>query len=229
MRDGVPIPKAAWQSKKARDLLKLLVTSRRPVHREQLMELLWPDTDAAKSGNRLSVLLSMVRDVLQPQRDGHEPLATDGNSVWLDRQQVTIDVEEFLAQARLALDAHRRRARDATARLLGAEASYTGDLLEDDPYQEWAQSLAEEVRATHVALLRALVFRLREAGDVDGVVRYTLRLLAHDDYDEQAHLDLVKVQLEAGHLGEARRRYRLYVQRMKEMRVLPRPMPIVRR
>jgi DNA-binding SARP family transcriptional activator/tetratricopeptide (TPR) repeat protein len=229
MRDGVPIPKAEWQSKKARDLLKVLVTRRRPVHREQLMELLWPDTDIAKSGNRLSVLLSMVRDVLQPQRDGHEPLATDGNSVWLDPQQVTIDVEEFLAQASLALDAHGRRARDATARLIGAEAGYTGDFLEDDPYQEWAQSLAEEVRATHVALLRALTRRLREAGDVDGVVRYTLRLLAHDGYDERAHLDLVAVQLEAGHFGEARRRYRLYAQRMKELQVVPRPMPIVRR
>ena len=229
IRDGVPIPKTAWQSKKARDLVKLLVTRRRPVPREQLMELLWPGTDGTRSGNRLAVLMSTVRDVLAPERDCDGPLATDGTAVWLDRQLVSIDVEEFLARAVLVLDVHRSRAPDALAWLIEAETGYTGDFLEDDPYHDWAQPLAEEVRATHVALLRALVGRLREASDVDGIVRYTLRLLAHDPYDEQAHLDLVTVQLEAGRLGEAHRRYRLYAQRMNEMGIAPRPMPRLRR
>jgi len=229
IRDGVPIPNTAWQSKKARELVKLLVTRRRPVPREQLMELLWPGTDGTRSGNRLSVLMSTVRDVLAPERDCDGPLATDGTAVWLDRRLVNIDVEVFLARAVLALDAHRSCARDSLAWLVEAETGYTGDFLEDDPYHDWAQPLAEEVRAAHIALLRALVGRLREASDIDGIVRYTLRLLAHDPYDEQAHLDLVTIQLEAGRLGEAHRRYRLYAQRMKEMRIAPHPMPVVPR
>lgn len=225
LRDGVAVPKHTWQSRKARELLKILVARRRPVPREQLMELLWPEVGPAKSGNRLSVLLSMVRDVLQPEHASGEPLATDGNVVWLDRSQVHVDVEEFLDHAEAALEAHRLGRDDATAQLAMAVAAYTGDFLEDDPYPEWASPLAEDVRATHIAMLRALVARLRTAGDVDGVVRYTLRLLGQDPYDEEAHLDLVGTMLDAGRLGEARRHYDIYARRMKDIGVVPRPLP----
>ncbi|MGH3616017.1 MAG: BTAD domain-containing putative transcriptional regulator [Pseudonocardia sp.] len=227
--DGVPVPKAAWQSKKARDLLKLLVTRRRPVPREQLIELLWPEVDPARAGNRLSVLLSMVRDVLQPQRPDAGPLVTDGHAVWLDLRQVDVDVENFLGHAEGALEAHRRGVPGVIGRLVEAEAAHTGGFLEDDPYQDWAEPLAEEVRAAYIAVLRAVTVRLREAGDVDGVVRYMLRLLNMDGYDEQVHLDLVAVLLEAGRLGEARRRYQIYVRQMGDIGVAPGRMPRVTR
>ena len=227
LREGAPIPNNAWQSKKARDLLKILVTRRRPVSRDHLMELLWPGVEPARSGNRLSVLLSTVRDVLaSPPRDTDAmPLVTKGNTVWLDRTRASIDVEEFLSHAGTALEAHRRGQADATDRLLAAESEHTGDFLEEDPYQEWAEPVADEVRATYIALLRAVVFRLRAAGDVERAVRYSLRLLEQDCYDEQAHLDLMQIQLDADHHGEALRRYRIYVRRMTELGIEPRPFP----
>lgn len=229
VKDGSPVPTTAWQSKKARELLKILVAHRRPVAREQLIELLWPGTVTARSGNRLSVVLSVVRDVLQARRGDNGPLGTDGTSVWLDGRRVSIDVEEFLTRARRALSAHDSGGAHATAQLVEADTIHNGEFLEDDPYHEWAQPLAEEVRATHTSLLRALAARLREAGEIDGAIRYLLRLLAYDGYDEQAHLDLVTVHLEAGHFGEARRRYLIYTKRMKEVRVAPQPMPVMRR
>ena len=239
-RDGVPISRTGWQSRKARQLLKIIVARRlRPVPREQLMELLWPDADPVKAGNRLSVLLSTLRTVLQPAGNGgggagggnggngvaeHGPLVTDGSSVWLDRALVDVDVERFLEHAGAALDTHRRDGADAVPRLVAAEAAHAGGFLEDAPYEEWAAPLAEEVRATHVALLRALVLRLRGAGEVDEVVRYSLRLLDKDRYDERAHLDLADVLLAAGRHGEARRRYRIYRQAMAELGITPQPL-----
>jgi DNA-binding SARP family transcriptional activator len=224
IRDGFPVPNSAWKSKKARDLLKVLVARRRPTSRDQLIELLWPEVDPALAGNRLSVLLSTVREVLQPEPTSEGPLVTIDGAVSLNPSQVRVDVEDFLAQATAALDADRAKAPDATARLANAVTAYTGGFLEDDPYQEWAVTLAEEVRATHIALLRALAGRLRDALDTDAVVRYTLRLLEQDCYDEEAHLNLVGVLLSAGHLGQARRHYKNYVRRMKEIGVRPRPL-----
>jgi DNA-binding SARP family transcriptional activator len=58
--------------------------------------------------------------------------------------------------------------------------------------------------------------------------RRTLRLLAHDDYDdydEQTHLELVRGLVRAGRRGEARRRYRAYCQRMTQLHVTPAPFP----
>lgn len=72
-RRGTVVPASAWQSRKARDLLKVLMCRRgRPIHREQLMELLWPDEDPKRTSNRLSVALSTVRAVLDPER-AHPP------------------------------------------------------------------------------------------------------------------------------------------------------------
>jgi DNA-binding SARP family transcriptional activator len=224
-RDGVAVPTAEWQSRRARDLLKILVSRRRPVPREQLMELLWPDEDPAKQGNRLSVLLSTVRGILDPDRDKQIEgcLCTDGTSVWLDG--VDVDVEDFLATAAAALDADARGERNAVGDLLAAESRYTGAFLEDDPYQEWAADLGEDVRATYLAVLRPLSRRLRHDGDADRAVRYLLRLLGEDRYDERAHLDLVTTLLEAGHLGEARRRYELYTRHISEIGVAPQRFP----
>ncbi|MGH3564884.1 MAG: AfsR/SARP family transcriptional regulator [Pseudonocardia sp.] len=185
IRDGVPVPHTAWKSKKVRDLLKILIARRRPTPRDQLMELLWPEADPAVAGNRLSVLLSTVRDVLQSQSAGEGPLVTTGGAVSLNRAQVSVDVDDFLTRATAALDADRAKSPDATARLEATLAAHTGDFLEEDPYQEWAAALTEEVRATHIAVLRALSARLRDAGDTDVVVRYTLRLLELDPYDEK--------------------------------------------
>ncbi len=224
IREGVPVPHTAGKSKKARDLLKILIARRRPTPRDQLIELLWPETEPAVAGNRLSVLLSTLRDVLQPHPAGEGPLVTTGGAVSLNRAQVSVDVDDFLTGATAALDADRAREPDATARLAAAITAHTGDFLEEDPYQEWGAALAEEVRATHIALLRALSVRLRNVGDTDAVVRYTLRLLEQDCYDEEAYLNLVGVLFDAGRLGEARRHYQTYVRRMREIDVRPSPL-----
>jgi ATP/maltotriose-dependent transcriptional regulator MalT/DNA-binding SARP family transcriptional activator len=224
-RDGMQVGKAEWQSKKARDLLKILVTHRRPVPRDRLQELLWPGVDPGKSGNRLSVLLTTLRDILQPGRDEAGPLRSDGSTVWLDRSRVRVDVDEFLSRADIALGAVRSGEPDAQELLLAALDARGGELLEDDPYDEWAAPLAEEIRARHTAVLRALMTSFRATGDVDGVIRYGLQLLEQDPYDEEVRLDLVAALLDAGRLGEARRHYEVYARRMREIDVEPRPMP----
>jgi ATP/maltotriose-dependent transcriptional regulator MalT/DNA-binding SARP family transcriptional activator len=217
IRDGLPIPYVAWKSKKARDLLRILVARRRPTPREQLMELLWPEVEPAVAGNRLSVLLSAVRDVLQPHPEGEPPLITTDGAVSLNLSQVKIDVEEFLSRATAALNADRADDPTATELLTAALDTYTGAFFEDDPDQEWASWLAEEVRATHIAVLRALAARMRRAGDTDAAVRYTLRLLEQDNFDEPAHITLIGALTDASRLGEARRHWETYRRCMNEV------------
>ena len=228
IRDGTPVPSFVWQSKKARHLLKILIARRKATSREQLVDFLWPEIHRAKGGNRLSVLLWTLRNVLQPHANAG-PLASDGSAVWLDRNQANVDVDKFLTDAVAALAAHRGGQPDAAERLRTAITAYTGNFLEGDAAQDWAISLAEEVGVTHIALLRGLAARLRHTGDIDEAIRYLLQLLGQDPFDEQAHLDLINMQLGAGHLGEARRHYHIYVQQMKEVDVHPQPLPLERR
>jgi ATP/maltotriose-dependent transcriptional regulator MalT/DNA-binding SARP family transcriptional activator len=231
LRAGEPVPAEEWQSRKARDLLKVLVARRgRAVPREALMEALWPDEDPAKLSNRLSVALSTVRTVLDPDRrhPGDRFVKADKHVVAL--AHVPVDVEEFLAAAAAGLDrfASGERA-EALSLLTAAEATFTGDFLEDDPYEDWAVSLREEARAAYLAVARTLARAAAEAAEHDQAVRYHLRVLERDAYDEEAHLGLVATLVAAGRHGEARRRYRIYGEQMGELGVEAAPFPSARR
>lgn len=128
-RDGLPVPATAWQSPKGTELLKILITQRGPVSRKHLIDLLWPQADPAVASNQLSVLLSAIRQVLQPS-NGTEPLGSDGSEVWLDHAGVVVDVEQFLTLAVAALHAHRSNQRNATALLHAAATAYTGTFFQ---------------------------------------------------------------------------------------------------
>jgi DNA-binding SARP family transcriptional activator len=196
------------------------------------MELLWPDEPPGRLGNRLSVALATVRSVLE--RGRAQPLDqivhADADAVWLDRAHVWIDVEQFLSAARTALQAAQKsRGVDAIPALAAAEAAYAGDFLEEDAFADWAVGLREEARAAYLTVARALAEAHVAAGDLDAAARYTLRILERDAYDEDAHLLLVSTLDRSGRYGEARRQYRGYVGRMRELDVEPMAYPMADR
>ncbi|HET9242732.1 MAG TPA: tetratricopeptide repeat protein, partial [Gaiella sp.] len=228
VRDGEAVALAEWQSRKARDLLKMLVARRgRPTPRDALMEALWPGQSPGPLGNRLSVLLSTVRGVLDPDRrfDQDHFVGADKNAIWLETENVVLDVEVFLAGARQALDRHRTGSADSVSHLAAAERAYGGDFLEEDAYEDWAIALREEARTTYTEVVRALADATVRDGDTDGATRYFLRVLERDAYDEPAHLGLVAALQSAGRHGEARRYYRGYCARMDEIGIEPAPFP----
>lgn len=226
--DGDPVPAAAWQSKKAREALKVLLARRgRPVHREELMELLWPGEDPGRTANRLSVALSVIRSVLDPGklRAPDTYVVGDRTSVGLAMDRLAVDVESFLAEARRGLDLARTAADGARVVLDRAEAAYRGSFLEEDPYEDWATPLREEARVAYLAVTRALAGLASGDGDADGACRYHLRILQIDRYDEAAHLGLIAEMTRGGRHGEARRLYREYCARMAELDVEAAPFP----
>ena len=120
VRDGEAVPTTAWQSKKARDLLKILVARRgRATTRDTFFELLWPDDDPEPLGNRLSVALATVRSVLDPEKryPAEYFVPADKGSIALDLDHIELDVEAFLTEAAAAsrLARERRQVRSAVA------------------------------------------------------------------------------------------------------------------
>ncbi|MGH3059054.1 MAG: BTAD domain-containing putative transcriptional regulator, partial [Gaiellaceae bacterium] len=229
VRDGVPIPLAAWQSKKARDLLKVLVARRgRPTPRDVLAEALWPDGDPSRVGNRLSVALSTLRSVLDPDRQSEpDRFVTAGReAIGLELESLDVDVERFFAEATAGLELHRRgEMAAARERLAAAEAVYAGDFLEEDAYEDWSVALREEARSTYIGVARRLAETAIARGELDPAARYLLRSLEKDPYDEEAHLTLVALLASGGRHGEARRAYRTYTARMGEISVEAAPFP----
>jgi DNA-binding SARP family transcriptional activator len=226
-RHGEPVAHAEWRSRKARDLLRMLVARRgTPLARETVIEAMWPDEPVDRSTARLSVTLSTLRAVLDPNKTvpADHYVASTGGALWLRVSHIDIDVETFLTEARAAM-ARRGAGQDTLDELARVEARYTGDFCGEDLESPYLSGLRDEARAMYISTLRALADAYANRDDPDGAGRCLLRLLGQDPYDEPAHLALVRTLDRAGRYGEARRMYRLYAARMTELDVEPAAYP----
>jgi DNA-binding SARP family transcriptional activator len=226
---GQPVPFAAWQSKKARTLVKILVARRgRATSRDRLMEVLWPDEPAEALTRRLSVALATARAVLDPDRShpSDQFIVADKDTIRLDLANLQVDIERFLLLATNGLTMHREgRLAEAWTALQAAEATYAGDFLEEDRYEDWATATREEALAVYQSTVMTLARIAAGSGDHNAAVRYYLRILEQDGYNERAHLGLVAALERDGRRGEARRQYRRYAERMAQIQVPVAPFP----
>ncbi|WP_141715222.1 AfsR/SARP family transcriptional regulator [Micromonospora rhizosphaerae] len=229
LRDGEPLTNSAWQSKKARDLLKVLVARRgRSTPRDFLMDVLWPDEDPGRLGNRLAVAVSTVRAVLDPGKR-HDPqhyLVSDRDSLRVDLTHLRVDVEEFLAEARRGLALlHAGDGASALPVLARAQSAYDGDFLEENVYDDWSNSLREEARDAYLCATRALAKIAEKAGDPASAAEHWRRVLECDPWNAEGDLGLARCLEGQGRHGEARRRYGTYVARMRELGLTVEPFP----
>lgn len=137
--------RAEWTSRKARQLLKMLVAAQGvPTSREVFMDVLWPGEAAASLSNRFSVAVNVIRRALDPERrrPTQHHVVTDGDSIRLDTAHVDVDLERFLALARKQDDASR----------LAAKGLYRGAAFSEEPYADWAVEVRD-----HAAHARRLL------------------------------------------------------------------------
>jgi DNA-binding SARP family transcriptional activator/tetratricopeptide (TPR) repeat protein len=174
---GVDVADDAWGRRSAAGLVKLLALApERRLHREQVIDALWPEVGVAEAGPRLHKAAHFARRSLGEQTSG---VALRGDVVLLlPDDHVDVDAARFESEARSALEGGDA---DSAAAVLD---TYCGDLLPDDLYEPWAEEARERLR-----MLRADL--LRRAG------RWEV-LLQDDPMDEEAHVALARRMALAG-------------------------------
>ena len=183
--DGAPISGDAWRSRRAADVVKLLALApEHRMHRAQVMEALWPESDPEASGSNLRKALHFARHAT-----GDEQAIVNEQGVLglCPDARVETDVERFETAALRALDA----GDDALSR--AAADLYRGDLLPDDRYEAWSMEARGRLHRRYVDVLRA--------GSLWD------RLAEEDPTDEQAARALMRTHLDAGERREAIRRF----------------------
>src|ERR671937_650000 len=137
--DGRPVPPDAWRRRKGADLVKLLALApRHRLHREQVMESLWPERESEPGTANLRKAIHYARralgDVAAIRLEG------DMLVLW-PTGDLQVDIEVAEATAANAL---------ATGRDLEAAADlFTGELLPEDRYAPWAEAARERLLARH--------------------------------------------------------------------------------
>lgn len=215
--DGTSV-ELGWRLRKAETLIKLLALQPGHLaHRDQLLELLWPQLTPDAGTNQLRKALHVARRSLDPDPEAAarflvrrgEVLAFRPDAVW-------VDMATFERAAALAR-------REAT--VVGYEAAlavYGGELLPDDRYEEWALEPRRLLEEEVVDLLVELAGILEGQGELAQAASSLESAMALRPFHEEAAAALMRVHALAGHRAEALRRYeRLRADLLEELGVEP--------
>ena len=198
--DGRAVPADEWRRRHAAALVKVLALAPgRRLHREQVIDTVWPDDSLEQAVPKLHKAAHFARKATATAT----AIALRADVVALfPGAEVTVDVDEFDKLARAALadgDV------DAADRAL---ARYGGELVPDDRYEPWAQARREQLRLRRLDLLR-----LAE--------RWT-DILELDPADEVAHIALIRQHADAGNRHAALRQFdRLAEELRRDLGVSP--------
>ena len=215
-----------WLQQRPGQILKYLVCERdRVVQAEEIAEALWPFS-GRQALSSVRHFIHGLRDKLEPgrsKRAGTPFIVTVRGGYAINRRHVRIDADVFTEAVRNGLSAAERGEDEVAGQLLGLAISlYRGDLLEDEPYAEWAMAERDRLRAMATDTLRALSRIALARADHATALQHLDRLAEFDPFDSDVHRELLRVMLGSGRRSEAMRRYSSFRARLaKEFRTEP--------
>jgi DNA-binding SARP family transcriptional activator len=197
--DGRPVPEAAWRRSGATAVVKLLALQPgHRLHREQLIDILWPELDQAAGTGRLNKALHFARRALETEhvRLRDELLSLEADDLW-------VDVDAFEVAARRG---------DVEEAL----ALYSGDLLPENRFDQWAELRRVQLHATVVRLLLDQGVARESRGDNRGAIASLERLIGIDPVHEEAYARLMRLAAADSHRHVALRWYNRLTESLRE-------------
>ncbi len=201
-----------FSRREALTLLKILVIQGgRPVTRDALVELLWPEADPKSATNRFHVLVHALRRAIDPaqQRGGWQLIRSElGRYSFNPAAPYRLDINEFRECARLG----EQLSRDgddagATEAYESAVDLYRGDLLDEDPYADWCREQRAQLQEICLTVLGRLAAGYLERGAAEESIGHYHHALEIDPLREGTHRGLMRALWSAGRRDEALRQY----------------------
>jgi DNA-binding SARP family transcriptional activator len=196
-----------WQRRSAKTLTKLLATCPgHALHREQILDILWPGADVDSALNSFGKALHAARHAFEPdlprRTDSAYLLLTDA-MLALNTDHVLIDADRFEQLAENAL-----RGQDVMA-YESALASYGGELLPEDRYADWCAERRCFLAELRVRLLVGLSEALEARGACNEAADQLRAALGQDPTREVAHRRLMRLYATMGTPDQAVRQFQI--------------------
>jgi len=190
-----------WQRRSAKTLTKILAAHpRHSLHREEILEVLWPDVPAKPALNRFGQALHAARRAFEPElrpREGSAYLRLKDSMLSLETEHVAIDADLFQQLAESALAGGNETAHES------ALAAYGGELLPEDRYDEWCAERRAFLAELRIRLLVELADALRERGAQAAAADRLSSVLRQDPTREDVHRRLMVLYAEMGSRDKA--------------------------
>jgi DNA-binding SARP family transcriptional activator len=217
--DGAAVDLSSLRPR-ARALLRLLALSpNRDVHREQLVDALWPGVDLAVGTRRLQVAVSSVRQLLeQAGLPGTEVLSRRGDAYRLALPAGSVvDIEAFECGLHDADAAARREDPTAAELRAAALAWYHGDLLPEDGPAEYVVGERDRLRVLAATAAATLAQEYRALGQLRPALAAARQSVQLDRYQDLAWELLADLHRDAGDDSAAARARREHAAAQAEL------------
>ena len=183
-----------WERKQSLTLLKYLVAHLgHPVHREALIDYLWPDVDEGQGRERLKVTVYFLRRQFRAAGLPDDVVQTAGKTYVLDDETVWVDAEAFQRLAAEGATLQReQRWNEALDLYEEAQHLYRGDYMEEDIYVDWCAAERERLREIYLEVLAGMVDCHAEHGRHAEAVQVCRTALVRDPCRESFHRTLME-------------------------------------
>jgi two-component SAPR family response regulator len=195
----VEIPPTGWGREKAIHLFQFFITMRRQfVHKEQIIDRLWPEMTSDKGDRDFKVALNALNKTLEPQRNARAEARFTvryGLAYGLDFEQLWLDADRFerlVTAGNQALLAPERDLATAIACYRAAVELYHGDYLPERRYEDWSSAERERLQLLALNTMTTLAELLLAHLPLESL-RLAQRVLAIDSVWEDAY----RVQMRA--------------------------------
>jgi len=182
------------------------------IHRDELLELLWPAVDADRAVNRLHVAISTLRQLLDQHGAGESLLRLENDCYSTAADRFVTDCDAFEQHYRRGLALLGRDARSAADQFRRALDLYAGDYLADLPYAEWVLGHRAHFAERRLSVLAFLCEDAADRGDHASVMEYAQQILGIDNLRERSHRHLMRSHYRLGQRACAVRQYRTCAQ-----------------
>jgi DNA-binding SARP family transcriptional activator len=211
-------PVEGFNGSKAQRLVRYLFAQRtRPVPRDVLIDQFWPASGIETGRRRLHQTVYLIRKVLHHAMPGVDTIIYQNDAYALNPTlNVWCDVEEFERCAEQGRSAEQVGDAEAAATHYdNAERCYSGDFLEDVPYEEWAFAERHRLRLLYLEVLNCHGDLHELAGRMHAALLLSRRLLALDGCDEEAHRRVMRCYVASGQRSLAVLQYRSCLEALK--------------
>jgi DNA-binding SARP family transcriptional activator len=183
-------------------LAYIVLHRHKPIPRQSLAFLLWPDSSEAQARTNLRNLLFKLRSAWPRSEEFLDVGRTEIR--WKGDHPHQIDVVDF--EAALAESARQASPQQKEAALSRALSLYKGDLL-PDLYEDWVLQKRERLRTLFLRAAEELVLLLEDQRRYDDAIVEAQRLLHADPLQESSYRHLMRLYAARGDRAAALRTY----------------------
>ncbi|RBW68338.1 BTAD domain-containing putative transcriptional regulator [Bacillus taeanensis] len=136
-----------WKRDKAKELLQLFVTKRKPIPKSEILSLLWGDLNEEAAARDFKVALNALHKTIEPSRKARSsPFFVERKNISYGlNEEAQIEVDAYAFQSLIEQALQEQNYEYAESLLVKALSYYQGDYLPSRRYHDWSLEMRERL------------------------------------------------------------------------------------